>query len=141
VTNGFPETRCELGVPGPMRDALVAAVVSGEKTATSSLLVDWEHEGAVLPNAGQRLTVVDSRGEPEAIIEVTGVEVLRLGEVGPEVALAEGEGFGGVAEWRAAHERFWNEHSLPELPEELITSLDDETLVVVEHFLLVDGPE
>jgi uncharacterized protein YhfF len=124
-----------------MRDALVRAVIGGEKTATSSLLVEWQHDEDLLPEPGQRSAVIDSLGEPVAIIELTGVEVLRLGEVGREVALAEGEGFDGVAEWRTAHERFWNEHCLPALPDELITSLDDETLVVVERFVLVDASE
>jgi uncharacterized protein YhfF len=139
VTNDFPEARCELGVPGRMRDALVEAVISGAKTATSSLLAEWEHDGDVLPEAGQRSTVIDSLGAPAAIIEFTGIEVLRLGDVRLEVALAEGEGFHGIAEWRAAHERFWTVHCLPELPRELITSLNDETLVVVERFVVVDG--
>ena len=119
------------------RDALVLAVLRGEKTATSSLLVEWEHDGDPLPLAGDRSTVIDSAGEPVAVVELTAVDVLRLGDVGPDVARAEGEGFAGVDDWRTAHERFWNEHSLPDLPDEVISSLDDDTPVVVEHFRLV----
>ena len=74
---------------------------------------------------------------PVAILELTRIDVLRLGDVGPDIALAEGEGFTDVDTWRLAHERFWNEHSLPELPVGLIDSLDDDTLVVVEHFRMV----
>ena len=137
VTGEFPDTLCELGMPGPERDALVRAVLSGEKTATSSLLVEWEYEGEALPEAGDRATVVDSSGGPVAVIELTAVDVVRLADVGIEVARAEGEGFAGVDDWRTVHERFWNEHSLPALPDEVISSLDDDTAVVVEHFRLI----
>src|SRR5205823_712878 len=50
----------ELGAPGPMRDRLVAAVLSGRKTASSSLLADWQREGEPLAVAGQQRVVVDS---------------------------------------------------------------------------------
>ena len=128
------ENRCELGVPGPMRDRLVDAVLRGEKTATSSLLAEWTHEGEPLSEVGERSTVVDSGGQPVAVIELRGIDVLRLGDVGLGVARAEGEGFGTVDEWRRAHEQFWHEHVLPELPDELTSVIDDDTLVVVEHF-------
>ncbi len=137
MTTEFPKTVCELGMPGPMRDRLVQGVLSGEKTATSSLLIEWEHDGDQLPEVGDRSTVIDSSGAPVAILELTRIDVLRLGDVGPDIALAEGEGFTDVDTWRLAHERFWNEHSLPELPVGLIDSLDDDTLVVVEHFRMV----
>ena len=43
----------EFAFPGPIRDGLVARVLSGEKTATSSLLVEWEVEEEPLPIVGR----------------------------------------------------------------------------------------
>ena len=137
MTTEFPKTVCELGMPGPMRDRLVQGVLSGKKTATSSLLIEWEQDGDQLPEVGDRSTVIDSSGVPVAILELTQIDVLRLEEVGPDVALAEGEGFTDVAAWRLAHERFWNKYSLPELRVGLIDLLEDDTLVVVEHFRMI----
>jgi uncharacterized protein YhfF len=37
---GMEQRICEFGFPGPLRDRLVDAVLSGVKTATSSLLAD-----------------------------------------------------------------------------------------------------
>ena len=58
--------------------------------------------------AGLRQIVIDSAGSPASVIETTAVRVIRLGDVGLAHALAEGERYTTVAEWRAAHERFWH---------------------------------
>lgn len=49
---------CEFAFPGPLRDRLVGAVLRGEKTATCSLLVEWESEP--LPVVGERHAVIDT---------------------------------------------------------------------------------
>ncbi|HEY8582895.1 MAG TPA: ASCH domain-containing protein [Capillimicrobium sp.] len=133
--DALPETLCEFAVPGPLRDQLVCAVLAGEKTATSGLLADYEHEGEPLPRPGDRETVVDSDGRPVAVIEVTGCEVIALGDADLALAIDEGEGFASVQEWRDAHERFWREESLPIIG---LETLDDLTPIVVMRFRLVD---
>jgi uncharacterized protein YhfF len=129
---------CEFGMPGPLRDRLVAAVLQGEKTATSSLLVEWEQEGEALPTVGQHQLVVDSDGRGVATIEVVQIDVIRLGDADLRLAVDEGEQFETVDQWRDAHVRFWSEHSLPNLPEHLGYSLTDDSRVVVERFRLVE---
>jgi uncharacterized protein YhfF len=97
---------CEFGTPGSLRDRLVVAVLAGEKTATSSLLSEWESEGETLPVAGELQAVVNSDARPVAIIELLGVDVIRLGDADLQLALDEGEGFRSITDWRQAHERF-----------------------------------
>jgi uncharacterized protein YhfF len=117
-----------------MRDRLVAAVIRGEKTATTSLLAEWEADSEPLPSAGDRLTVIDSDEKPVAVIELTAVEVLRLGEVELELAKDEGEGFKTVGEWRRQHERFWDEENARRVSD----PLTDDTRIVVERFRLAE---
>lgn len=124
--------------PGPLRDQLVAAVLSGKKTATSALAIEWELEGAPLPGVGQRFTVVDSDEQPVGVIETTSVEVIRLGDVDLRLAHDEGEDFEDVAQWRADHERFWNDEVIPTLPDGAVPRLTDETEILVTRFRLVD---
>lgn len=121
----------EFGFPGELRDRLVAAVLSGEKTSTSALLADYERDGDPLPEVRKRSVVVDSDGRRVAVIETTEVRVVSLDDVDLAFAREEGEGFETVAEWREAHERFWSSY-LPEV------AVDDETLVVAERFRLVE---
>ena len=124
---------CELGFPGPLRDQLVGAVLSGVKTATSSLLADWQRDGEQPPAAGELQSVIDSAGTPVAIIEILGSEVVALGAVDDRVARAEGESYQTAAGWRSAHERFWREEVFPDWEGDTPV-LDDSTLVVVEWF-------
>jgi uncharacterized protein YhfF len=121
---------CEFGFPGPLRDRLVEAVLSGVKTATSSLLADWQRDGEQPPAAGELQTVINSAGTP-----VARSEVVALGAVDDRVARAEGESYRTAAGWRSAHERFWREEVFPRWDGELPV-LDDATPVVVEWFRL-----
>ena len=93
----------EFAFPGPLRDQLVAAILSGAKTTTSGLLIDYERDGEPLPQPGDRWVVIDSAGEPVTLIELVAVRVMRLADVDLAHALGEGEGYASVADWRAGH--------------------------------------
>ncbi|MGW8599678.1 ASCH domain-containing protein [Streptomyces sp. NPDC055893] len=127
-----------LAFPGPLRDRLVAAVLSGEKTATTGLLVEYEVENEELPEAGERSALIDSDGREVAVVEITEVEVLPLGRADLRLALDEGEGFLSVADWRAAHERFWHSAEMREGLGDPGFVVDDTTMVVVERFRVVE---
>lgn len=125
----------EFGFPGPLRDALVAAILRGEKTATSSLHAEYVAEGTPLPAVGDRSDLVDSDEHSVAVLEVTAVDVVPLASVPLRHALDEGEGFESVAAWRSAHESFWREPGfVAELPD---LCLDDDTEVVLERFCVL----
>jgi uncharacterized protein YhfF len=131
-------SRMELAFPGPLRDALVAAVLSGRKVSTSSLHLEYDLEGSPLPAPGRRSIVVDSSDRPVAIIEVTSVQVVRLGDVDVSHAIDEGEGFKSVAEWRAGHESFWHcDDVRRELGAPTFT-VNDDTPVVLERFRVIE---
>ena len=94
--------------PGPLRDALVAAILDGMKTSTSSILEEYELDNEPLPEVGDRGVVVDSDEQPVCVTEVTDVRVSALGGVDLAHARDEGEGYESVAEWRVGHESFWH---------------------------------
>ncbi len=130
----------EFGFPGPLRDQLVAAILSGAKTSTTGLVIDYEHDNAPLPSVGQLTAVVDSADRRIAAIEVTEVRVLRLADVDLPHVLDEGEGDESVAQWRADHERFWHSAEMrAELGDPDFT-VNDDTLIVAERFRLVFTP-
>jgi uncharacterized protein YhfF len=134
MVGGLPV--CHFGFPGPQRDQLVAAVLRGEKTATASLRLEYEPEGRdELPQPGMRWVVVDSSDRPVAVIETSEVRVVRAGDVDEQFAFDEGEGFESVADWRAAHERFWGSDDYRR--EVGVTEVEDDTMVVCERFRLV----
>ncbi|MEU1871921.1 uncharacterized protein YhfF [Streptomyces ambofaciens] len=129
--------KAEFGFPGPLRDRLVAAVLDGSKTTTTGLVADYAHEGEPLPRAGRREAVVDSRGLPVAVIEVTEVRVVPLAEVDLAHAVDEGEGYTSVAAWRAEHERFWHGEEMRAALDDPEFTVDDTTPAVLERFRVV----
>jgi steroid delta-isomerase-like uncharacterized protein len=127
----------EFAFPGPLRDQLVAAIVSGAKTTTTGVIADYEHEGEPLPRPGQREVVVDSDGRPVTVIETVAVRVIRLGDVDLAHALAEGEGYTSVAQWRAGHERFWHSQEMRDALDDPSFTVEDDTMVVALEFRVV----
>jgi uncharacterized protein YhfF len=116
----------ELGYPRTdLRRRLVDAVLRGEKTATAGLRSDYGPDDR-LPQAGDRSLLLGFDNEPVGTVETTEVHIVRAGDIDLDFARDEGEGFDTVAQWRAAHERFWAEQTIT-----------DDTLIVAERFRLV----
>ncbi|WP_411077692.1 ASCH domain-containing protein [Streptomyces sp. cmx-10-25] len=127
-----------LAFPGPLRDRLVAAVLSGEKTATTGLLLEYEAEREELPEVGEQSAIIDSDGHEVAVVEITEVHVLPLRDADLRLALAEGEGYRSVAEWRAGHETFWHGEEMREALGDPGFVVDGDTMLVVEWFRVVE---
>ena len=133
--DGLP--KAEFAFPGPLRDQLVAAILSGAKTSTAGLVVAYERENEPLPQVGQLSAVVDSADRRVAVIELTEVRVIRLADVDLQHALDEGEGDESVAQWRAGHTAFWHSAEVrAELGDPDFT-VNDDTLVLAQRFRLV----
>jgi uncharacterized protein YhfF len=124
--------------PGPLRDKLVSAILTGAKTSTSGLVADLEHHKEPLPEVGERSVVMDSQDRPVAVIETTEVRVIRLGDVDLQHAIDEGEGFESVAAWRVDHEAFWHSAEARADLDDPDFTVDDDTLMVAKRFRLVE---
>jgi len=126
----------ELAFPGPERDSGVAAILSGQKTALTGLLQILEYAGEPVPRSGQRFSVLDSAGEPAAVIELTEVQVVPISGIDDEYAIAEGRGYADARAWRIAHDEFFQSEGVQEFLG-VTPNIDDNTLVVTERFRLV----
>jgi uncharacterized protein YhfF len=117
----------ELGYPGTeLRKRLVELVLAGVKTATAGRLEDHDEDDPV-PAVGERFVLLDEEDRAVGIVETTEVRIVPAGEIDEQFARDEGEGFESVADWRAAHDRFW-----------AAEGLDDDTPIVAERFRLVE---
>lgn len=130
-----------LAFPGPLRDQLVAAVLEGRKVSTTGLLVEYQVEKEEPPPVGERSALIDSDGREVAVLEITEVRVLRLGDVDLPHVLDEGEGDTSVAGWRAGHERFWHSDEMRDALGDPEFTVDDDTMVVAERFRVVERVE
>lgn len=127
----------EFAFPGPLRDRLVAAILDGTKTTTTGLLDDYERDGEPLPRPHDREVVIDSAGEPVALIEIVAVRVIRVADIDLRHALGEGEGYASVADWRAGHEAFWHSAEMREYVGDPAFTVNDDTLTVAVEFRVV----
>lgn len=130
--------KSEFAFPGPLRDQLVAAILNGTKTSTTALEIGYQREQEALPAVGRRSVVVDSADQPVAVIELTDVRVVRLGDVDLAHAIDEGEGFASVAEWRTGHEDFWHNTAHRDYLGDPSFTVDDDTRAVAMRFKVVE---
>ncbi|MGB3763461.1 MAG: ASCH domain-containing protein [Ornithinimicrobium sp.] len=113
-------------------DELLALVLEGAKTATSSARHEYEEEGADLPTPGMLAIVLDGAQHPRALIRTTAVEVVPFDSVSAEHAWAEGEGDRSLGHWRRQHAAFFGGPNGAVAPS---------MLVVLERFVvLASGP-
>lgn len=90
-----------------MADELGQLVKAGTKTATCSLLWEYEADGEPIPQIGDLSVILDGRKEPLCIIETTEIEIKPYNAVDARFAYDEGEGDRSLADWRAAQWRFF----------------------------------
>ncbi|MBG6191680.1 uncharacterized protein YhfF [Arthrobacter sp. CAN_A212] len=127
----------EFAFPGPLRDSLIASILSGRKTTTTSLLVEYAVEGEELPAVGRRQSVIDSTERPIAVIETVQVDQAQLDQVTLTHVIDEGEGHATVAQWRADHERFWHSEEMRSYLGDPTFTVRNETVVILERFRLI----
>jgi uncharacterized protein YhfF len=112
----------------PLRTKLVDAVLRGAKIATAGLAANHApYTDDPLPQVGDKWQLLDFDDRPVAIVETTAVSIVPCGEVGLQFARDEGEGFESVADWRAAHERFWSDKEIT-----------DQTPILCEYFRVME---
>ena len=126
--------RDEFAFPGPERDRLVAAILDGRKTTTTSLMAEFIHDHEPLPSSGRRTVLVNSDDQPVAVLGYASVSVTQLGLVTWQHVLNEGEGYKSLTEWRVAHESFWTSENMRQALDDPNFIVDDQTLVVLEAF-------
>ena len=115
-----------------MADELGALIAQGTKTGTCSALWEWEAEGNTPTQVGEITIVIDGKGEPLCIIEITEVTVTNYNEVNADFARSEGEGDLSLEYWRKAHRNFFS-RTLPEIGREF----SEEMLLVCERFQMI----
>ncbi|PFG31729.1 ASCH domain-containing protein [Paramicrobacterium agarici] len=115
-----------------LADHLLELTLRGDKTATASAKWEYEAENEPLPEPGDLSIVLDSSGEPRALIRTTEVIVVPFDAVSAEQAYLEGEGDQSLEYWRAEHERCWR-GTLAHTSYEF----DAKMLVVCERFELL----
>lgn len=113
-------------------DDLANKVLSGEKVATSSLLIYYERNSKIKSTVGDYFSVLNSSDESVAIVRIDEVQVVKFGDITEAFAMAEGDG--SLENWMTIHQSYYSK-LLSRFGEKLST----ETLLVCEWFRVVNG--
>ncbi len=110
-------------------DYLQGLVISGKKTATSSLYESYLDKKMPLPKVGDKNVILDSKGRKRCSIITTKASHKPFSKVSAAFAFKEGEGDRSLAYWRKAHKKFFEKRL-----EKMKRKFDENTLIVCEEF-------
>ena len=113
-------------------DAGADLIKQGSKTATSSLLWEYEMANKPLPQVGALSILEDGRGTPVCIVETTWVAIKKFAEVDAQFAYEYGEWDRTLESWRAHCWRYY-----PEQCRRIGKSATAEMPLVCERFRVV----
>ena len=117
-----------------MADELLAHVIKGEKTGTSSLHLLYELglEAEKLPEVGNYCVLLDGNDQAQAIICTKVVDILPYSLISEVHGYLEGEGDRTLRYWRSVHQPYF-EQAL----DEYRLTFSEDLLVVYELIELV----
>lgn len=128
-TDGSEIRTIKFGSTPADTDKLASKVITGEKTATSSIY-DYHLMGLKQSaNLGEHFSVLNSTDKEVAIIEIEKVDIVSFGDITEEFAIQEGDG--SLDNWLAIHRPYYSR-----LLNDIGKTLDNETLLVCEWFKL-----
>ena len=107
VSAGIPPMAWAFGDNPVLADELLALVLAGTKTGTSSALADYDAEDTPMPVVGELSIILDGAGHPAALIRTTDVQVVAFDDVDADFAAAEGEDDRSLESWRTEHTKYF----------------------------------
>lgn len=95
-----------------MSEELIELVLEGKKTATASLVWEYEQKPEDAPIVGGYSVVTDFEGVPQCVLRTIEVSVLPFNEVDEKFAFDEGEGDLSLDYWREVHWDYFSRQCL-----------------------------
>ena len=121
-----------IGLDDASTEQVIGLIERGDKTGTFTLPWILDATGQAMPAAGDLIVLVDFRGQPRLLLQLTAVTVVRFGAVGAQHTAIDGTPVRRLDIWRPLHTRYWNE-----LLEPFGRGVEDDMPVLVERFVMV----
>ena len=114
-------------------DEILAALLRGDKRATTGLRCLYELEQEPLPKVGQYSVILDSNGLPHCITRIINIEITKFRDISEEYAFIEGEGDKSLKYWKDAHREVFTR----ECREDAGIEFNEDMECVCEYFEVV----
>jgi uncharacterized protein YhfF len=128
--NGKEIEKIKFGSSPEVIDDLANKVLTGEKTATSSLLDYYSNGLKKISEVGSYFSILNSFEKEIAIVKVEKIETVKFEDITEEFAIQEGDG--SLKNWQDIHHPYYSE-----LLSKIGKDLKPETLIVCEWFKVV----
>ena len=89
-----------IGLDDQTADEGARLILGKQKTATSSLLREYESSGKVLPPLGNLSVVENGRRAPVCVVKTTWIDIVRFDDIDAQFAFEYGEGDRTLEGWR-----------------------------------------
>ena len=107
-------------------------VLSGKKTATSSLLWELEENDEPLPKVGDICVIENGMRTPVCVVQTTWVDTIRFGDVDASFALDYSETDGTLEDWYKVFGDYYSEECVA-----MDRELTKDTPLVCERFRVI----
>ena len=120
------------GIDEPTTNQILKYIADGDKTGTFTLPWILSETGQAMPQVGDSIIVIDYSGNPRLAINLTQIQTVPFGQIGPEHTALDGPSVRELSVWTPIHRDFWN----GELAR-FDRSVTDDMPVLVESFEVV----
>ena len=123
---------CRFGHTRENANKTAGLILTGTKTATASLVFEFELTGKLMPRVGSLTIVLDGQYEAVAVVETTEVKLVPFESIDADFARDYGEGDRTLGYWHTMMWRYYAEEA-----EKLGIPPSEDMPLVCEYFRLV----
>ncbi|MBX2881499.1 MAG: ASCH domain-containing protein [Granulosicoccus sp.] len=121
-----------IGSSAEEADHGVKLILSGKKTATSSLLWEYEQSEKTAPTVGSLSVVENGNSQPICVVKTTWIEINPISNISEDFAYDYGELDGTLTSWHRVFDNYY-----AQVCAEMGCDFTDNTPLVCERFKLI----
>ena len=126
------QTTYQIGANKEDADHGSTLILTGQKTATSSLIWEFEINNEALPSIGDLCVIENGKGEPVCVVETIWVETIPFAKVDAKFAKEYAEADGTLEDWKKVFGKYYAGVCLS-----LGKEFTPDTLLVCERFRVI----
>lgn len=121
-----------IGLDDPSTEQVLALIVQKDKTGTFTLPWLLTEGGQPLPRVGDSVVLVDFKGQPRLLVQLTHIEEVSFGALDLRHTAVDGSPVRPLSIWKPLHTRYWNPMLAP-----FGLQVEEQMPVLVERFTLL----
>jgi len=97
-----------IGLDHDSTEQVLALIEAGDKTGTFTLPWIVAHTDQPSPRVGDTIILIDFRGRPRLLVQLTGIEEVSFGAIEERHTAVDGTPVRALTVWKPLHTHYWN---------------------------------